>query len=167
MLRNIEKFRHGLWIAIPLFLFAGMVFLMAPGTDDLNTTDDEIDELNTLLDEFEDAYSNERQNDLRNLFFADAVIAYDFDGGDTQRIHCLEDWLQGTQEHTFDTNESISDELDNREIVVFRNIAYAVCDYTYRDDTKTGVGVDIFTFMKMRDRWRIISLQFTGDEVVR
>lgn len=125
----------------------------------------ELDELNELMDNFEAAYSGERLNDVRQLFHSEAVIAHDSTNGERQSVYSLEDWLQGTQEDVFGMNEYISDVLSNREIVVFRNIAYATCDYTYRDDDGTQRGIDIFTFLKMRDRWRIISLQWTGDVV--
>ncbi len=126
----------------------------------------DLDELNALLDEFEDAYSGKRVNDLRQLFFADAVIAYDLDEGQTTEVRSLEAFLQSTSEHVFQLNENISDTLTDREIVVYRNIAYAICDYSYVSDNKTARGIDIFTFFKQRDRWRILSLQWTGDEAV-
>jgi len=129
-----------------------------------NTADD-IDAINTVIDRFQEAYSNERQNDLRQLFFAESVIAYDQSDGRIQGIANLEDWLQSTQEQVFDLNTGVSDTLSDREIQVYGNIAYVVCSYVYRDDTKRHEGTDIFTLMKMRDRWRILSLQWTGGAV--
>jgi len=157
--------RDLLWVLVPvlsLVLVLGILNRRAAPSPA-----DDIEELNALLDEFEYNYSNERLNDLRLLFCSNAVIATDFSQGTIQRVYGLEDWLRGTQEGAFDANEHISDVLSDREIQVYRNIAYAVCDYTYIDDREIGRGVDIFTFIKIRDRWRIVSLQYTGEEEVR
>jgi hypothetical protein len=157
--------RDLLWLLVPVLSLALVLSLVSVGADP--SPADEIEELNALLDEFEYNYSNERLNDLRLLFCSNAVIATDFSQGTVQRVYSLEDWLRGTQEGAFDSNEHISDVLSDREIEVYRNLAYAVCDYTYIDDTQIGRGVDIFTFIKMRDRWRIVSLQYTGEEEVK
>jgi len=155
-----------IWIAMPMILLASLIFIAGyqSGTDP--TPADDIDDINEVLDNFEDSYSNERLNELRMLFFSEAVIAMDGEAGTSQHVIGLEDWLSATQENTFSMNEYISDTLSDREITVYRNIAYAVCNYTYIDDSEIGRGVDIFTFMKMRNRWRIVSLVFTGDEEV-
>jgi len=162
--RRISSITDKLWILIPfvlIFLFAGFA---GPIADNDRALADDTEDVNEVIDNFEIAYSNERLDDLRQLFFAEAVIAIDTSAGDIQRVYGLENWLSNTQEYTFARNEFISDELTNREIQVFRNIAYVVCDYRYEDDNNVGIGVDVFTMMKMRDRWRILSLQFTGDE---
>jgi ketosteroid isomerase-like protein len=161
------KFRDITWIALPVLATVLMIFFCDFCPKNEPSPADEIDEVSAVIDDFQTAYSNKQQNDLRNLFYAEAVIAYDFEEGQTQRIFKLEDWLQGTQEVTFNMNEHISDQLTNRDISVFRNIAYAVCDYTYTDDNEIGRGVDVLTLMKMRNRWRIVSLVFTGDQVTQ
>jgi len=158
--------REIIWVAVPIVALALAIFAWGTPVEEPSVAND-LDDINAVIDSFEDAYSNEQLNDLRNLFFAEAVIAYDCEEGRTQRVHELEDWLAGTQEVTFDLNEFISDTLSNREITVFRNIAYVVCDYEYLDDNEVGIGIDIFTLMKMRNRWRILSLQFTGDQAQR
>lgn len=162
---KIHKFTDKLWLAIPVLVLLGAVFFTGTNID--NSPADDIEELDTLIDNFQEAYSSKNLTGLRGLFFADAVVAYDFDHGETQRVHSLEDWLQGTQESVFEVNDYISDVLTNREIEVFRNIGYAICDYRYVDDDEIGTGIDIFTFMKKRGTWKILSLQFTGDEEIR
>jgi len=122
-------------------------------------------EIEDVIDKFQEAYSGKQVNDIRQLFYADAVIAYDSGHGEKQNVFSLEEWLQGTEDEVFAKNDYISDVLSNREVVVLRNIAYATCDYTYKDDDGTQKGVDVITFLKMRDRWRILSLQWTGDKI--
>ncbi len=161
---RLTVIREKIWLVIPLLLVLAYVGFASPATDSDKAQADDIEEVNAVLDAFEDAYSNEQLNDLRQLFFAEAVIAFDVAGGDNQRVYNLENWLESTQEYTFDTNDYISDQLTNREVQVFRNIAYVVCDYRYEDENNLGLGVDIFTLMKMRNRWRILSLQFTGEQ---
>ena len=156
-----------IWIALPVLMLSILLIFAGFSTGLTPAPADDIDEINEVLDNFEDAYSNEQLNDLRLLFFAEAVIAMDGEQGTRQYVYGLEDWLAGTQEQTFALNEYISDSLTDREINVYRNIAYVVCDYTFIDDDEIGQGVDIFTLVKMRDRWRIVSLQFTGDEALR
>lgn len=167
MRRISTRIGDRIWTFLPLLLLTGLVVFIGADLGNNPSPADDIEEINDLLDDFEEAYSNEHLNDLRLLFFSDAVIAMDGEEGTRQTICSLEEWLTATQEDTFAMNEYISDTLSDREITVYRNIAYAVCNYTYIDDTNIGRGVDVFTFMKMRDRWRIVSLQFTGDEEVR
>ncbi len=161
------RFAYAFWILAPFILISVVILVANAGNAPAPTPADDVEDLNQLLDDFEEAYSNEQLYELRQLFYAEAVVAYDFQEGTRQRVHAIDEWLRLTQENTFDVHENISDELTDREIQVYRNIAYAVCDYTYRDETKVGRGVDIFTFLKMRDRWKILSLQFTGEEVVQ
>ena len=165
MKKHFTRRTDWIWITLPALLLAFVVIFS--GSMGEKSSADEIEEVDQLIDDFQTAYSNQEVSTLRTLFFGDAVIAYDFENGERQRVHSLEDWLSGTQENVFDVNESISDNLTNREIEVFRNIAYVVCDYRYEDDDEIGIGVDIFTAMKMRGTWKILSLQFTGDEVMR
>ena len=153
------------WLAICLIGLLTMVFAIENTRQP--TTADEIDEINSLIDDFQDTYSAKDASGLRQLFFADAVIAMDGVEGTRQTVISLDEWIIDTQENVFEENDRISDVLSNREIHVFRNIAYAVCDYNYSNDSKSGRGVDIITFLKKRDRWKIVSLQWTGDEVIR
>jgi len=125
---------------------------------------DDAEDVSALIDQFQDAYSNERLTELRQLFVAEAVVATDGSQGTRQSVCSIDEWLENTKEYVFDENEHLSDVLSNREIHVFRNMAYAVCDYVYTSDTEIGRGVDVLTFLKIRDHWRIVSLQFTGDE---
>lgn len=165
MLNQRTSITNKFWIAIPVL---GLLIFISFGalTVDTSTADD-IDEIDALIDDFQEAYSNKEIAALRNLFCNDAVVATDFQNGETQRVHSIEDWLQGTRDNTFENNDNISDTLSNRQIEVYRNIAYAVCDYRYVSDTEIGIGIDIFTFLKMRGDWKIISLQYTGDEEAR
>ena len=166
MKRILTLTRDRIWIAVPIILLAALIFIAGYQAGDNRTPADDIDEINEVMDNFEDYYSNERLNELRLLFHSEAVIAMDGEEGTSQHVIGLEDWLTATQENTFAMNERISDTLSDREITVYRNIAYAICNYTYIDDEEIGRGVDIFTFVKMRNRWRIVSLVFTGDEEV-
>lgn len=159
------SFRNKLLLSLPIL--AVIAFLIIAFLPSKTSATDEIDELNSLIDKFQEAYSGKDGVTLRTLFFSNAVIAYDFDDGETQRVHSVSDWISGTEESTFADNEFLSDTLTNRQIEVYRNIAYAVCDYRYVSDTEIGVGNDIFTFLKMRGTWKIISLQYTGDEEPR
>ncbi len=156
-LRNAAK-------AVTAVLVLCTIFFM-PGPQSVKSQTNDIEEIDALLDEFEEVYSGKRTNDLRLLFFSDAVIAVDLEEGESQTIYELNEWLEKTDENIFQLNDFISDSLTNREIVVLRNIAYATCNYTYIDETHRSQGIDIFTFMKMHDRWRIVSLQWTGDQV--
>ncbi len=151
------------WLAISLLIMAAVVGLV--GNQQVLSRADDIEEINELIDDFQEAYSNKQVSELRPLFLSNAVIACDGSEGTRQRSFTVDDWLQMTQENVFDENDYISDVLSNREIEVYRNIAYAVCDYNYNNDNINGRGVDILTFIRMRDRWRIVSLQWTGDEV--
>jgi hypothetical protein len=163
MKNALIRFREYLWILVPVIALIA-VSIGFDRTNPMPVSADDLADVNTLIDDFQSAYSNEQTEALRQLFFAEAVVAYDYDSGESQRVHTLSDWIEGTQDNVFQMNTSISDTLSNREIQVFRNIAYVVCDYTYIDDDEIGRGVDIFTCMKMRGTWRILSLQFTGDE---
>ena len=125
---------------------------------------DDIKDVDKLIDSFQTAYSNKQANELRNLFHSGGVVAYDGDQGKSQRVFGVEDWIQGTDKNVFQIHKEISDRLTDRQIVVLRNIAYAVCNYTYTDETKTGKGTDVLTFIKIHDTWKILSLQWTGDE---
>ena len=151
------------WVAAAILALLVLVASIPPG--ERKSPADDIEAINTVIDRFQEAYSNERQNDLRQLFFAESVIAYDQEEGMIQGVAGLEDWLHATQEQVFDVNTGVSDTLSDREIQVYGNIAYVVCSYVYRDDLKRHEGTDIFTLMKMRDRWRILSLQWTGGAV--
>jgi len=154
----------GIALGIAIIALTALMLTISGSRSEASAHDD-IDRINALLDEFEDTYSNKRVNDVRQLFYANSVIAIDLDGGQNQRVVGLEDWLQATEQTIFKLNENISDRLTNREIVVLRNIAYVVCNYTYIDDTHKAQGMDVFTLLKTRDRWRIVSLQWTGDTV--
>lgn len=121
--------------------------------------------INKVIDDFQEAYSNKQADKLRTLFCSEAVIGYDQNEGREQGVISIDEWIQYTKENTFRLHEKISDRLTNREITVFRNIAYAVCDYTYTDYKVTYKGIDVITFMKIKNRWRIVSLQWTGEQV--
>ena len=162
---NFPSFKSKLWISGPLLALIALALLT--GWPEKSSATDDIDDLNALIDNFQEAYSNKDSLTLRSLFFSNAIVAYDFEGGELQRTHSRSDWLQGTEENTFADNQYISDNLTNRQIETFRNIAYAVCDYRYESDTEIGTGKDIFTFLKMRGEWKIVSLQYTGEEDAR
>jgi hypothetical protein len=150
---------------ITLFCIAsvmGMAFSVGRIQED-KAKADSIDEVNTVIDNFQTAYCAKNIDDLRPLFFAESVVAYDFAQGTVQGVFGLEEWLEGTKDDVFDVNTRISDSLTHRDIQVFANIAYVVCNYEYIDDEDHHVGVDIFTLMKMHDHWRILSLQWTGE----
>ena len=155
--------RDLIWAAIAVASILAIV-LFLDVRHEKHVADDTAD-VSAVIDRFQEAYSSKRINDVRNLFYAEAVVAVDFDQGHTQHVASLEEWLQGTQEETFNTNTLVSDTLSDRDIVVLRNIAYVVCNYTYIDDTSRQQGVDVITLMKLHDRWRILSLQWTGDTV--
>lgn len=155
--------RDAAWAVTAVLVLCTTIILLGPQS--VKSQANDIEEIDALLDEFEEVYSGKRTYDLRLLFFSDAVIAVDLEEGERQTIYDLNEWLEKTDEEIFQFNEFISDSLTNREIVVLRNIAYATCNYTYIDETHRSQGIDIFTFMKMHDRWRIVSLQWTGDRV--
>jgi len=142
-----------------------MAVIFSFSSTNRNSNADEIEEINTVIDNFQTAYTSQSTTDLRRLFYANSVIAWDSKGGERQAVYSLEQWLQGTQEDVFDSNQWLSDELTDRDITVMRNIAYCVCEYTYRDEDGTQRGFDVFTFLRMRGTWKILSLQWTGDAV--
>jgi len=153
------------WLLVSITALLTLIFTI--GTIYEGARADDVEEIDALIDQFQDAYSSKDASGLRALFYADAVIAMDSTGGERQTVISLDEWIVDTRENVFEENEHISDVLSNREIQVFRNIGYAVCDYNYRSDTKTAQGVDVLTFLKKRGSWKIVSLQWTGDEFTR
>jgi ketosteroid isomerase-like protein len=148
-----------------MFLALSAALITVIGVRSHASPSTDIDDVSAVLDEFQDAYSNKRTHDLRELFYSEGVVAFDLDEGERQMVIGLDEWLQSTDEQIFQLNRHISDSLTDREVVVMRNIAYVVCSYTYIDDTHRAQGFDVFTLVKTHDKWRIVSLQWTGDKV--
>ena len=153
------------WIIAVMGAFLGAVY--AAGTGIERAKADDINEIDALIDTFQETYSAKDASGLRALFYADAVVAMDATDGEEQSIVSLDEWIINTRDYVFEENDHISDVLSNREIHVFRNIGYAVCDYNYQSDNKTAQGVDVLTFCKKRGTWKIVSLQWTGDEFTK
>ena len=108
-------------------------------------------------------YSARKITDVQNLFHYRAVVGIDFDVHTKQDIMSLSEWVKDTKE-MFKEEMFVSDQLTNRRIEIHRNsMATVVCDYDYRDSTNHQTGVDIFTLMKIRGKWKIISLIYSGD----
>ena len=126
---------------------------------------DDIDSVNKVIDEFQEAYSSKEIQDVQNLFHYKAIVGIDFYINKDQKIMTLLEWLDGTKE-IFKERGTISDKLTDREINVHRGaLATVVCDYDYRDGVSHQSGVDIFTLMKIKGSWKIVSLVFSGDDV--
>ncbi len=155
-------------IAAVLFVMAGfMLGCIIPSATESGSAiaADETDAVNAVIDEFQEAYSSKKMIDVQNLFHYHAVIGIDFDNHTKQDIMSLSEWAQSTKE-MFKEELWISDKLTNRIIEIHRSsMATVVCDYDYRDPTSHQAGVDVFTLMKIRGKWKIISLVFSGDGV--
>ena len=148
MQKKILPINDRLWALVIIGTLAILVFSINY-TGQKRKADD-IKDVDKLIDSFQEAYSNKQANELRNLFHSGGVVAYDANQGQTQKVYGVEDWIQGTDKYVFQIHKTISDRLTDRDIVVYRNIAYAVCSYTYTDETKVGKGTDVITFIKMR-----------------
>ncbi|MFH1514727.1 MAG: nuclear transport factor 2 family protein [bacterium] len=126
---------------------------------------DDIEAVNTVIDEFQAAYSAKNLGDVQKLFHYNAVVGIDYDNHTSQDIMIVSDWAKITRE-IFKSKLEISDKLTNRKIDVYRDsMATVVCDYNYRDNSNHQAGIDVFTLMKIKGRWKIISLIFSGDGV--
>ena len=152
---------------IPLFAVLAALLVTATTTRSapVSVTDDEIDAVNRVIDDFQTAYCAKKTTDIQNLFHYKAVVGIDFHENSEQEIYTLVEWIDATRD-VFKGKPWVSDKLTNREIEVFENsMATVVCDYDYRDPGNHQSGVDIFTLMKIRGKWKIISLIFSGDSV--
>ncbi|MCD6217419.1 nuclear transport factor 2 family protein [bacterium] len=155
-------------IAAILFVMVGfMLGCIIPSATESGSAiaADETDAVDAVIDEFQEAYSSKKMTDVQNLFHYRAVIGIDFDNHTKQDIMSLAEWVKETKE-MFKEEIFISDKLTNRKIEIHRSsMATVVCDYDYRDSTNHQTGVDIFSLMKIRGKWKIISLIFSGDSV--
>lgn len=127
------------------------------------TKDDDVTAVNKVIDDFQTAYCAMKITDVQNLFHHKAVVGIDFNSNKSQEIMTLTEWLDSTRE-VFKGKPWVTDRLTNRQIEVLENsMATVVCNYDYKDPGHHQVGVDIFTLMKIRGQWKIISLVFSGD----
>jgi ketosteroid isomerase-like protein len=166
-MKKIKIFPMGsyTWAGIAMFILATVCIGDAWGAKTAMTG--EIAEVNAVIDGFQKCYSNKDIKGVRDLFYAEAVIAWDVDQGAQIKVVSAEEWLQFTEKDVFTKSKPISDILTDRDITVHRNIAYAVYNYTYTDSEEKYQGIDVITLLKMRGRWRILSLQWTGDPILR
>lgn len=126
---------------------------------------DDIDAVNKVIDDFQESYSAEKIEDFQTLFHHKAVIGIDFDSHADQTLMTLVEWTTGTKE-MFSERNRVSDKLTEREINIYRgSLATVVCNYDYRDNVSHQTGMDVFTLMKIKGKWRIVSLIFSGDDV--
>lgn len=155
-------------ITIILFCIVGITLgcVLPSGNETGNAiAADEIDAVNDVIEKFQDSYTARNETEVRNLFHYKAVVGIDFDNNTKQDIMSLTDWIIETKD-MFKREKFISDQLTNRKIEIHRNsMATVVCDYDYRDSVNHQAGVDIFTLMKIRGEWKIISLIFSGDSI--
>jgi hypothetical protein len=125
--------------------------------------DDDVTAVNKLIDDFQTAYTAMKISDVQKLFHYKAVVGIDFNSNKSQEIMTLTEWLDSTRE-VFKGKPWVSDKLTNRQIEVLeKSMATVVCNYDYKDPGHHQVGVDIFTLMKIRGQWKIVSLIFSGD----
>jgi hypothetical protein len=169
-MRHMSKFKM---IPVRPYIWAGIavLFLALVGIGDAWGAKAEMSgesgEVNTVIDAFQRCYSGKDIKGVRDLFYAEAIIAWDVDDGSKTQVVSAEEWLQFTEKDVFTKSQPIADILTDRDITVHRNIAYAVYNYTYTDSSEKYQGIDVITLLKMRGRWRILSLQWTGDPVQR
>lgn len=167
LLEGVKMKKQNL-VAAVLFFLTGITLgcIIPSATESGNAiAADETDAVNAVIDQFQDAYSSKTMADVQNLFHYNAVIGIDFDNHTKQDIMRLSEWVQSTKE-MFKEEMWISDKLTNRKIEIHRSsMATVVCDYDYQDSTSHQTGVDVFTLMKIRGKWKIISLIFSGDGV--
>ena len=148
-----------------IILAIAMIFACSSGSN-LGTPAyavDDIDAVNAVIDAFQTAYSARNIGDVQVLFHYNAVVGIDYDNHTSQDIMIMPDWAKSTRD-VFESRLHITDKLTNRKIDVYRDsMATVVCDYDYRDPISHQVGIDIFTLMKIKGKWKIISLIFSGD----
>lgn len=162
MIQNYKSYALAQFFVV-FFLFCA-VFLCGYFAGNASAEDD-IDAVNKVIDEFQTAYSSKNITDVQNLFHHKAVVGIDFYSNKDQKIMSLLEWLNSTKE-IFRERSTISDKLTDRDINVYRGaLATVVCNYDYRDGVSHQAGVDVFTLMKIRGKWKIISLIFSGDDV--
>jgi hypothetical protein len=126
-------------------------------------SDDDVAAVDKVIDDFQTAYTAMKLTDVQKLFHYKAVVGIDFNSNKSQEIMTLTEWLDSTRD-VFKGKPWVSDKLTNRQIDVLENsMATVVCDYDYKDPGHHQVGVDIFTLMKIRGQWKIVSLIFSGD----
>jgi ketosteroid isomerase-like protein len=167
VMKTFQKFpmRSIIWVGITIIMLATTGVGVTWGAKEEMKGD--IAAVNAVIDAFQKCYSNKDIKGVRELFYAEAVIAWDVDQGSKTQVVSGEEWLQFSEKEVFTKSEPISDILTDRDITVHRNIAYAVYNYKYTDSQEQYVGIDVITLLKMRGRWRILSLQWTGDPVTR
>ena len=125
--------------------------------------DDDVTAVNKVIDDFQTAYTAMKIPDVQKLFHYKAVVGIDFNSNKSQEIMTLTEWLDSTRD-VFKGKPWVSDKLTNRQIEVLeKSMATVVCNYDYKDPGHHQIGVDIFTLMKIRGQWKIVSLIFSGD----
>ena len=155
--------------SLSVILLAIAILFFFSAVPDIGTRNafagDDIDAVNAVIDDFQTAYSAKNIGDVQKLFHYNAVVGIDFANHTSQKIMIVSDWAKETRD-TFKGKLYISDKLTNRKIDIYRDsMATVVCDYDYRDPSTHQAGIDIFTLMKIKGKWKIISLIFSGDGV--
>jgi hypothetical protein len=149
-------------IFMALFIITGLSFMLGM-IDGKALAADDIDSVDKVIDKFQEAYSSKNIQEVQDLFHYKAIVGIDFYSNTEQKIMTVNEWASATKE-VFKDHHQISDKLTNRQIDVHRgSLATVVCDYDYKDIASHQVGVDIFTLMKIKGKWKIVSLIFSGD----
>jgi len=134
-----------------------------PGNDGTVVASEEIDEdvlaVDRFIDAFQQRYTARDLKGVSQLFLDTSDVIVDFDGRLT--FYTIEDWLEMTS-RVFKIHKGISDRLTEREITVHGEIAVVVCRYDFSSSEEHSHGHDIFSLVRTRDGWRIVSLMYSG-----
>jgi hypothetical protein len=118
-----------------------------------------------VIDKFQTEYSAKNLPGVQTLFHPQAIVGIQFGNESKPDIMTVGEWAQATKS-VFKERAWVSDKLTNREISIHRGkMASVTCDYDYKDPSSHQAGTDIFTLIKVRNDWKIVSLVFTGDYV--
>lgn len=153
-------------IGIPvIFILVLVICYTAINSGSRTHASNDIEAVNQVIENFQNAYSARDIGGVQELFHHKAVVGIQFESNPRPDIMTLSEWIKETRE-IFESRIWISDELTNRDINIYRGtMATVVCDYEYKDPVSHQAGIDIFTLMKFRGEWKIVSLVFSGEYV--
>ncbi len=119
-------------------------------------------EIESALDLYFSSWSKANMIEYKNLFHDSAMIQ--FDSGFEIKTEFLEEFIVG-QIYAHKTSLSKMTEIPiNKKIQIESGKAQAIVRWKLTSENREQMGYDYFTFVKIKNKWKIVHLIFHNDK---
>lgn len=138
-------------------IFCLLVFLISP-----TLRANEPDPLQKTIDDYIGLYTKDTLNEWRKLFHPSVTVFFPADDGGVT-VRNLDEFVQ-RQQNYFAQRKSISERLENVQILKGRRIARVVADFIFIDEGEERAGKLGLHLVETKEGWKIVSVLFSYNQ---